>query len=824
MICSTPNLMTRFATISASAVLSCVAVAFSVSPGSAASPSLGAISPQGGQRGTEVEITFQGDRFEDAQEIMFSRPGIKMTSLEVKAPNSVLCKLAIAPDAQLGIYGTRVRTATGISNVQTFHVGALPSVDEVEPNSEFDKPQPVELDKTIIGVVQNEDVDYYVVAAKKGERITAEIEGLRLGRTFFDPYVAIFDARRFELAGSDDAALIYQDAIASIVAPEDGQYIIQVRESSFQGNGACTYRLHLGRFPRPTAVYPAGGQPGQSLEVRWLGDAAGERTEQVALPAAANNSFMLFAQDSTGISPSGNPFRVNALPNSLEVEPNNEPAQATPAQIPGAFNGILQEMGDSDYFKFKGVKGTAYHIWCYAREVRTPVDPVLSIHRADGAQIAANDDSGGPDSYLAFTVPDENEYLIKVTDHLGAGGPTYVYRVEVTPIVPDLETGIPERNQYVATLVTVPQANRGAVMVNVTRKSVGGDMKIELGDLPPGLTYETVPITADRTEVPVLFTAAADAPMAGARVDVIARPVDENVKAEGHLRQRNWMIRGNGNTDVWRFWDDRMSLALTQAAPFEIQIVQPKVPLVQNGAMNLKIVATRKEGFTAAIPVQLLYNPPGVSSSGSIVIPENQNEVVIQLNAAGNAAPRTWKIVAVAQFNASGTVEVASPFVDLTVSEPYVGFAFQKAAVEQGQSVELLVDVEQRKEFAGAAKLELVGLPAGATSTPVEMNKDTKQLTFKIDTVADAREGRHTAIHCIAVIEENGEQISHTLGPAELRIDKPLPPKVNAPAPAAVAAQPMPMPAAAPDQPKEKPLSRLEKLRLERMQAEAAGK
>jgi hypothetical protein len=298
--------------------------------------------------------------------------------------------------------------------------------------------------------------------------------------------------------------------------------------------------------------------------------------------------------------------------------------------------------------------------------------------------------------------------------------------------------------------------------------------------------------------------------------------MDEKVQAEGHLRQRNWMVRGNGNSDVWRFWDDRLSLALTQAAPFEINIVQPKVPLVQNGALNLKIVATRKEGFTAAIPVPLLYNPPGVTSSGSIVIPENQSEVVVPLNASAKAAPRTWKIVAVAQSNANGTVEVASRFAELTVAEPYVGFTFQKSAVEQGQSVEMLVEIEQRKEFAGKAKVELVGLPAGVTSTPLEITKDTKQLTFKLVTTADAREGRHTSIHCIATLEENGEQIKHTLGPAELRIDKPLPPKVNAPTTAVAAAKPTP--SAKPDQPKEKPLSRLEQLRLERMQAEAAGK
>ena len=48
------------------------------------------------------------------------------------------------------------------------------------------------------------------VEAKKGQRISAEIEAMRLGATLFDPYIAILDAKRFELAISDDAALLGQ--------------------------------------------------------------------------------------------------------------------------------------------------------------------------------------------------------------------------------------------------------------------------------------------------------------------------------------------------------------------------------------------------------------------------------------------------------------------------------------------------------------------------------------------------------------------------------------------------------------------------------------
>ncbi len=70
------------------------------------------------------------------------------------------------------------------------------------------------------------------------------------------------------------------------------------------------------------------------------------------------------------------------------------------------------------------------------------------------------------------------------------------------------------------------------------------------------------------------------------------------------------------------------------------------------------------------------------------------------------------------------------------------------------------------------------------------------------------------------VITQNGEPIVHNIGTGTLRIDVPLPPKPNAPAPAPAAVAAAPKPAA----PAAKPLSRLEKLRLETKQAKAAGK
>jgi hypothetical protein len=107
----------------------------------------------------------------------------------------------------------------------------------------------------------------------------------------------------------------------------------------------------------------------------------------------------------------------------------------------------------------------------------------------------------------------------------------------------------------------------------------------------------------------------------------------------------------------------------------------------------------------------------------------------------------------------------------------------------------------------------LYGLPNKVTTTAMELNKDTKELVFKIKAEADAPPGKNQNLFCQVVITENGEPVLHNLGTGQLRVDKPLPPKPNAPSPMPVAqTAPTPMPEAP------KRLTRLEQLRLEQKQ------
>jgi hypothetical protein len=743
----------------------------------AAGPRLDHLSPQGGQRGTEVAVTLIGGRIgQEPQEVLFYEPGIEVKALERIDDNRTKATLAIAADCEPGIHAVRVRTATGLTNLRTFHVGTQREVNETEPNNEFTTPQAIPLGTVVNGVVTNEDVDYFVVEAKKGERISVEVEGLRLGRTFFDPAVAVMDEKRFEVAAADDSPLCQQDAYCSVLAPEDGKYIIELRETSFRGDDASTYRLHVGKFPRPSGAFPGGGPPGKPLELRWLGDPAGEKTETVTLPVEARLGHRATMSDEAGAAPTGAPLRVVDVPNVLEVEPNNAVDAATKAELPAAMCGVIGEAGDVDRFRFAAKKGEVYDFTVVARDIRSPLDGVLRILNAKGEGVTGADDNGGkPDSYIRFTIPEDGEYIAEVEDHLKQGGPTYLYRLEVTKPRAAVDIVLEERTQYEATEIVVPQGNRAAVMVTANRADFGGELNVGLGELPEGMTQEVQPLAGDYNRVPVLLKAAADAPLAGKLTTVTAELVDKSQPVLSRFRQQTWLVRGSNNVPVWSHFADRAAVAVVQPAPFTISVVEPKSPIVQSGTKELKVTAEKRDGFDGRIAVRMLYDPPGLSSHQGIGIEPGQTEAVIPLTTNGDAWARDWKIILIAEADINGPVRTATEFATLKIAAPYVALAYPTAATEPGKSIEYPVAVTVNTPFEGAAKVELVGLPPGVTTTPQEITKDSKEVKFSLTVAADARVGHHKQLTCQVTVIENGEPVVHLIGGGELRVDAPLP-------------------------------------------------
>lgn len=797
----------------------------SSAPLRASSPSLGAINPRGLERGKTGELTFSGGRLTDAKSVLFYTPGLKLVSLKVVNDATVKATVEVAPTCALGEHPVRLLCASGISELRTLWVGPFPGVAEKEPNSEFTKPQPISAGVTVEGVVDNEDVDYYAISLKKGQRLSVEVEAMRLGNTLFDPYIAILDAKRFELAANDDSPLLGQDAMVSIVAPEDGTYVIQVRESAYGGNGACQYRLHVGHFPRPTAIVPAGGKAGEEVEVTFIGDPTGPFKQKIKVPATPDPNFKLHAFDAQGLAPSGFPFRISvAQTNAVEVEPNDTHSNATPVTLSQAFHGVVGAAGDMDSFKFAGKKGQVLDVHCYARRIGSPLDSVMYLAIAGGGVIASADDAVGPDSYFRVTLPEDKEYVLSVTDHLKKGGPNFFYRVELTPVFAGSIAGIPKvgPNSQERQTISVPRGGRYATIMNVARRDWGGDLQLTPEKLPQGVTMLAEPMPGNLDSIPVVFEAAPNAPLDGILTAILPKPVDPKVATTPQFQIGADLVVGQNQTVFWKVDQDRAAINVTDELPFKVNIVEPKSPLVQNGSMNLRIVAERKPGFTGPITLYPLFNPPGVSTAGSATIPEKQNETTILLNAAPNAQARKWKIPLLATATVgNGPVWTSTQAATVEVATPYLAMTMERASCEQGKETDIFCKLTTQTPFEGKAKVKIVGLPPKVEVPELEFTKDTKEIAFHLKVDKTSPAGTHRNIFCQAVVTVGGEPVLHNVGGTELRIDVPLPPKVAA-APAPMPT-PMPMPVAkAPEKPPEKRLTRLEKLRLEQAEREKA--
>ena len=801
-------------------------------PALAAAPEFNSIQPRGGQRGTDVEVTFSGNRLADAEEIVSYNPaGIKALSFKAENPTTLKVKLHIEPGCQLGEQLFRVRTKSGISYARNFFVDQFPTVEEKEPNTLIEEAQPITTGVTITGVAKNEDTDYYKIEAKKGERLSVEVEGIRLCTNFWDPYVAIIDSKKFELATRDDTPLGVQDPHASVIIPADGTYYIEVRDSSYAGNDGAQYRVHIGSFPRPTVAYPAGGKAGTEVEVTYLGDAGGPIKQKVAVPNTPGEVLPLFAQANNLSAPSPNFFRITSLDNVLEAEPNNSHAEAkanaAPPALPMAFNGIIEKPEDEDWFKFTAKKGERYDLIVHARGIRSPLDPVLELFNKDGGGINGNDDNGAnPDSKIgAWAVPEDGEYYLRVRDHLKRGGPDFVYRVEVAAPETGLNTYIArydrtDSQQWVQT--AIPRGNRHAIQVHVDRLGVGGDVGFDCKNLPPGVKMETEVIPGATAEHIMIFSAAADAPLSAALLNMTPKLTDPKAaQVPGRWMNNIEFIQGEPNNTPYVVSRQKAyAVAVVEEIPYTLDLVPPAVPIVQSGTMNLKVKAVRKEGFKAAITVRMLWSPPGITAPGTIAIPEGQSEADYQLTCNGDAPLTTWKIAVRGETDAGlGPIFCSSALTPITVAPPYFTMKMEMASAEQGKPAELFCKLEVKKPWQGKAKVNVFGLPAKTSTKEMEIGAEDKELRFPVVTAADSPVGKHQNLFCQAIIIENGMPIPHTIGQGGvLRIDPPPP----APPPAVVAkteAPAAPPPPAAPAAPK--PLSRLEQLR---QQQAAAGK
>src|SRR5690606_20392568 len=161
-------------------------------------------------------------------------------------------------------------------------------------------------------------------------------------------------------------------------APRTMRVVLRVRDAAWRGGGLYLYRLHVGDFPRPSAIFPPGGRPREATTLRFLGaEASDDHERTLELPASGSFPFGLHLEVDGVSSPSWTPFRLTGHVPVLEVEPNDRPADATAAPpAAAAFHGILDRPGDVDWFALPVKAGTELRGNGWAPSPGSPSAPV----------------------------------------------------------------------------------------------------------------------------------------------------------------------------------------------------------------------------------------------------------------------------------------------------------------------------------------------------------------------------------------------------------------------------------------------------------------
>ncbi|MCP3690675.1 MAG: hypothetical protein GY917_00660, partial [Planctomycetaceae bacterium] len=216
------------------------------------------------------------------------------------------------------------------------------------------------------------DHDYYKITAKQGERISVELDSVRLcdkayAESEYDLMLRLLDAEGNVIISQDDSDLHIQDPIISTRAPYSGDYYIHIRQQLYKGGRWIYYRAHVGNFARPTLAYPLGGQAGTRSSVTLLGDALGKSSQLVTWPTETGD--LEFYPGATGEQPPSHlPLRVSAYPNALEA------ASKRVHPVPVALNGIIATPGEEDVFEVTLAKDVSYRIRAFARGNGSPLD------------------------------------------------------------------------------------------------------------------------------------------------------------------------------------------------------------------------------------------------------------------------------------------------------------------------------------------------------------------------------------------------------------------------------------------------------------------
>ncbi|WP_439631166.1 hypothetical protein [Gemmata sp.] len=630
------------------------------------------------------ELTVTGTDLDEPERLYFSHPGITGTFVPppeqpidpkkkdpppAKKANATAhkFKVAVAADVPPGTYDVRFVGKYGVSNPRAFVVGALPELYEREPNNDVGEAQRVALGTTINGVLTaNTDVDYSVFTAKKGQRVVIACRASTID-TRATPMIEVYSAAGTKFTSNRN----YKDgdAVADLIAPEDGDYLVRLAQFAYQGGGAdFVYRLTVGTGPWIDAVFPPVIEPGKPAQVTLYGRnlpggqpadgfaVDGRPLEKLTVtvtpptdPAAATRLAVRdridpatalqdgFEYVFTGPTGASNPVPIYFAREKVVVKKNaggSTPSSAEPITAPCEVAGFIARRGDSDWYSFDAKKGEALLIDLAAVRIGVEADFYLSVRDGkDPKRDLSGEQDDDPDSLhpfgfytrstdpapYKFTAPEDGKYLILVGCR-EAGvltGPRATYRLRVAPARPDFRAVAMPYSRFFQSGPTAWQGGTQALDVFVHRADgYSGAVTVTAEGLPAGVTAKPVTIGPGARWGVLVLQAAANAAPVVAPITLKATgpgPDGKPVTREVRPATVTWgTVQQNANTPVIARLDQSLVLAVRpEKAQFALAVDAAGATIKLNGKdEKLAAPIIVKQGDKFTVPVKVNWAAP----------------------------------------------------------------------------------------------------------------------------------------------------------------------------------------------------------------------
>jgi hypothetical protein len=199
-------------------------------------------------------------------------------------------------------------------------------------------------------------------------------------------------------------------------------------------------------------------------------------------------------------------------------EPNDTSGQATVISYGTTVSdGDICPPGDLDYYVFSGSAGDMIVADIEAVGIGSSLDSYLYLYDTDGVtELTHNDDYGGYDSHLEYTLPADGAYYLMVRDysHPNEGGATYFYTISLggythrvlMPLITKAypSSGGSETRSAGSTTTTIPYttAKPAGVGPPTPTPSVGSEPEVTPSPSDPGGTTPIAVPAVTREPVP----------------------------------------------------------------------------------------------------------------------------------------------------------------------------------------------------------------------------------------------------------------------------------------------------------------------------------